>query len=62
MCATEIRNNTVTTKTFRNDIYLTAVINTQEQKIQKLKSINNELKIKLLKCNVSFYLLYYTEL
>jgi len=43
----------MSTKTLKNDIYLTAIINTQEQEIQKLQTINNELKIKLSKYNVS---------
>lgn len=49
----------MSTKTIRNDLYLTAIINTQEQKIQSLQVMNNELKIKLSKYNVSFYLLYF---
>lgn len=46
----------VSTKTVRNDVYLTAIINTQEQEIQKLKAINNELHNKLSNDNVSIYL------
>lgn len=54
MQTTEKKSHVPSTKTIRNDIYLTAIINTQEKEIQKLRFINNELKIKLLKHNVSY--------
>lgn len=44
----------MSTKTLKNDLYLTAIINSQEHQIQRLQIINNELKIKLSKYNVSF--------
>lgn len=53
MHTTKIRNYKVSTKTEKNDLFLTAIINSQEQEIQRLQAINNELKIKLLKSNVS---------
>lgn len=53
MRTTEIKNYMVSTKTVRNDLFLTAIINTQEQAIQRLHVINNELKIKFSKYNVS---------
>lgn len=55
MHTTEIKNNFLSTKTVRNDLYLTAIINTQEQEIQRLKVINNELIATLPKHNVSYY-------
>lgn len=58
MGTTEIRNHMLSTKTVKNDVYLTALINTQEHEIQRLQNINNELKTKLSKFNVSFILLY----
>lgn len=58
MCTTEIRNHMVSTKTVKNDIYLMALINTQEQKIQRLQAMNYELKVKLSKLNVSFYYIF----
>lgn len=51
----EIKNYMMSTKTLKNDVYLTAIINTQEQEIQRLKVINNEFRNKLLKHKVSFY-------
>jgi hypothetical protein len=42
----------------RNDLYLTAIINTQEQEIQRLKVINNELNNKLSNSIVSIFLRY----
>ncbi|XP_025423509.1 uncharacterized protein LOC112692900 [Sipha flava] len=47
ICSTEKKNHIVPSKTVRNDLYLTAIINTQEQEIQRLKVINNELNNKL---------------
>lgn len=55
MCTSEIKNYIASTKTVKNDVYLMALINTQEQEIQRLQAINYELKIKLSKLNVSFY-------
>lgn len=60
MHTNKIRNHIVSTKTIKNDLYLTAIINSQEQEIQRLQVINNELKIKLLKYNVSLNSLNYT--
>lgn len=54
MHTSKIRNHIVSTKTVKNDLYLTAIINSQEQEIQRLQDINSELKIQLLKYNVSF--------
>lgn len=54
MRTTEIRNHVISTKTVRNDVYLTAIINTQEQEIQRLRTINNELSNTYLKYYVSF--------
>lgn len=48
----------MSTKTVKNDVYLLALINTQEQAIQRLQAINYELKIKLSKLNVSFYYIF----
>lgn len=39
----------------RNDLYLTAIINTQEQEIQRLKVINSELNNKLSNSKVSIF-------
>lgn len=55
MHTSKIRNPIVSIKTVKNDLYLTAIINSQEQEIQRLQVINNELKIKLIKYNVSFF-------
>lgn len=54
MRTTEMRNDIMSTKTVRNDLFLTAIINTQEREIQRLKAINNELITTLPKHNVSF--------
>lgn len=61
MRTTEIRNHVISTKIVRNEVYLTAIINTQEQEIQRLRSINNELSNNntYLKHYVSFYLLHF---
>jgi len=58
MHTTETRNHMMSTRTMKNDVYLIAIINSQEQEIQKLQAINNELKIKLSKYNASFCALY----
>ncbi|XP_060872891.1 uncharacterized protein LOC132946826 [Metopolophium dirhodum] len=55
MRTTEIRNHVISTKIVRNEVYLTAIINTQEQEIQRLRAINNEL------CNTNTYLKYYNQ-
>jgi len=41
----------LSTKTIKNYVYLTALINTQEHEIQRLQDINNELQTKLSKFN-----------
>lgn len=56
MCTNEVRHH-LSAKIVRNDLYLTAVINTQEQEIQRLQAINYELKTKFFKSNVGFHLL-----
>lgn len=58
MSTAETRNIMMSTKAVKNDIYLTAIINTQEQKIQKLQALNNELKLKFSKYNASVHLQY----
>ncbi|XP_050437475.1 uncharacterized protein LOC126843766 [Adelges cooleyi] len=47
MRSNEIRDHMISTKTVRNDVYLTAIINTQEQALQKLQNVNNELRTQL---------------
>jgi hypothetical protein len=62
MRTTEIRNHVISTKTVRNDVYLTAIMNTQEQEIQRLRAINNELSNTYLKYYVSFCSLYFVNI
>lgn len=61
MRTTEIRNHVISTKIVRNEVYLTAIINTQEQEIQRLRAINNKLSNTntYLKHYVSFHLLHF---
>jgi len=56
MYTTETRNHMMSTKTMKNDVYLIAIINSQEQEIQKLQAVNNELKNKLSEYNASYAL------
>lgn len=58
MQTNEIRNHVLSTKTVRNDVYLTAIINTQEKELQRLKANNIELNHKLTNYNVSYHLFY----
>jgi len=64
MRTTEIRNHVISTKIVRNEIYLTAILNSQEQEIQRLRAINNELSNTntYLKYYVSLHLLYFIKL
>lgn len=55
MRTTEIRNQIASTKAVKNDLYLTAIINTQEQEIRRLQAVNNELKTKLSNYKVNYY-------
>jgi len=61
MRTTEIKNHVISTKIVRNEVYLTAIVNTQEQEIQRLRAINNELSNTNTygKYYVSFHFLYF---
>lgn len=54
MRTAEIRNQIMFTKTVRNDLYLTAIMNTQEKEIQRLHAVNIELKTKLSNYKVNY--------
>ncbi|XP_050521031.1 uncharacterized protein LOC126894225 isoform X2 [Daktulosphaira vitifoliae] len=47
MHTTEIKSHMISNKSIRNEVYLTAIINTQEQALQRLQNINRDLKTKL---------------
>lgn len=60
MHTSEVKSYMVSSKTVKNDLYLTAIINTQEKSLQRLQAINNELKIQYSKYHVGskLYILY----